>query len=80
MSRFNGRRRRRYSACPDCVCWSILVQPNGRIVRHTQGFGYVERFPPGHPFRPGPICKGSGALVLPPLPKEQWYVRPTPRR
>lgn len=73
MGRFNRRRQRRYSACPKCTCWSILVQPNGRVVRHSVGFGYVERFPAGHPFKPGPVCEGSGALVLPSLPKDQWY-------
>jgi hypothetical protein len=73
MGRFNRRRTRRYGACPECTTWSILIQPNGRVVRHTIGFGYVERFPPNHPFRPGKVCKGSGALVLERLPKEQWY-------
>lgn len=62
-----ARRVRRYDACPDCASWSIRIEENGRVARHSVGFGYVERFPPGHPFRPGPICTGSGALVLEPL-------------
>ncbi len=61
------RRARRYTSCPDCSCWSIRVEENGRICRHTAGFGYVERFPPGHYFKAGPICKGSGKLVMHPL-------------
>lgn len=54
-----------YVSCPKCDNWSVGVQMNGRIVRHTEGFGYVERFPPNVPFRPGPLCKGSGMKVDP---------------
>lgn len=65
--RVNKRRVRRYESCPDCDRWSIRVEENGRICRHSVGFGYVERFPPGHPFTPTPVCIGSGKKVLPGL-------------
>lgn len=60
------RRVIEYTACPHCSCWSLGVQANGRLVRHTMGIGYVERVGPGtrYPyFRPGKICPGSGKLV-----------------
>ena len=60
------RRIVEYTACPDCDWWSVGVQANRRIVRHTKGHGSVERVGPGtrYPqFRPGPICPGSGKLV-----------------
>jgi hypothetical protein len=70
MGRFNRRRVRRYTACPECTMWSIRVEENGRICRHSRGFGYVERFPPGSRMRATPVCKGSGAVSeLPPLKK-----------
>lgn len=52
----------RYSACPNCTRSSIGVQHNGRIVRHSIGFGYVEKVGPGtrHPKWRTVICKGSG--------------------
>lgn len=56
----NRRRIRRYGACPDCKSWSLRIEESGRFARHHPGFGYVERFPPGHPFRAGKICTGSG--------------------
>jgi hypothetical protein len=46
------------------------VEENGKICRHTIGCGSVERFPPGHPFRPGPICKGSGKKIMDDVRKE----------
>ena len=67
VARPNRRRVRRYSACPHCSCWSIRVEENGRVCRHTVGFGYVERFPPGHPFKAGPVCPGSGVKVAEPI-------------
>lgn len=60
MRRWNRRRVRRYSACPDCACWSLRVEENGKFARHTVGIGYVENYPPHHPFNNGPICDGSG--------------------
>lgn len=59
-----ARRIRRYGACPNCTKSSIRIEENGRVARHTEGFGYVERFPPGHPYRPGPICTGSGTKQM----------------
>lgn len=69
MRRLNRRRVRRYQSCPECTCWSLRVEENGRICRHSRGLGYVERFPPGSPgarrgWRPTPVCKGSGQKVL----------------
>lgn len=50
-----------YIACPCCSYWSIGVQANGRIVRHSVGWGSVER--PRNPmFVPAPICPASGKL------------------
>lgn len=55
----------RYTACPECPCWSLGVQANGRIVRHSVGFGSVEKVGPGtrHPMFRTTICKGSGQRV-----------------
>lgn len=50
----------RYSSCPDCTCWSLGVRADGRFVRHSISCGSVERLRPGSPFRPTPICAGSG--------------------
>jgi len=52
-----------YGACPECDCWSLGIQANGRIVRHSIGRGSVERLSPGSCLTPAPICKGSGAKV-----------------
>lgn len=59
------RRVVEYTSCPDCDCWSIGVQGNGRIVRHSIAFGYVEKVGPGtcHPNWRTTICKGSGKFV-----------------
>jgi hypothetical protein len=59
---------RRYEACPECTQWSLRVEENGRLARHSRGFGYVERFPPGSPgarrgWRPSRVCSGSGRKV-----------------
>lgn len=54
-----------YTACPDCSCWSVGMQANGRIVRHSRGFGSVEKVGPGtrHPRWKTQICSGSGRYV-----------------
>lgn len=54
-----------YTSCPFCDCCSIGVQANGRIVRHSFGFGSVEKVGPGtrHPEWKTAICKGSGHKV-----------------
>lgn len=59
------RRVVEYSACPECSCWSLGVQGNGRIVRHSEGFGSVEKVGPGtrHSLLRTTICRGSGAFV-----------------
>lgn len=57
-----------YASCPFCNAWSIGVQANGRIVRHSIGFGYVEKVGPGtrHPLWRTTICeRGSGYLLRP---------------
>lgn len=59
--------RRRYTACPKCAAPSLRVEENGRICRHTEGLGSVEHYPKGHPFIPGPLCKGSGLQVMEPV-------------
>ena len=53
-----------YTSCPECTCGSLGVQANGRIVRHSIGFGSVEKVGPGtcHPSWRTTICKGSGQL------------------
>ncbi len=61
MSKTSERRVVSYTACPCCSCWSLGVQANGRIVRHSMGWGSVERCKP--PFVPAPICSGSGRFV-----------------
>ncbi|NOS81102.1 MAG: hypothetical protein HOP32_05910 [Nitrospira sp.] len=55
----------RYTACPNCSQWSIGVQANGRIVRHSMGCGSVETVGPGtrRPLWRTTICAGSGTLV-----------------
>jgi hypothetical protein len=57
-----------YASCPDCTCWSVGVQANGKIVRHSVGFGSVEKVGPGtrHPTWVTTICKGSGKRVREP--------------
>ena len=54
-----------YTSCPKCNCGSIGVQANGRIVRHSVGFGSVEKVGPGtrHPRFKTTICDGSGLLI-----------------
>lgn len=54
-----------YADCPECNCWSIGVQANGRIVRHSVDYGAVEKVGPGtrHPWMRTRICKGSGKKV-----------------
>ena len=58
-----------YTACPDCSCRSLGVQANGRIVRHSEGCGSVERVGPGtrQPLWRTTICKGSGKFVSAPM-------------
>lgn len=68
MGRRHGVGPRRvvsYTSCPHCQSWSIGVQANGRIVRHSVGFESVEKVGPGtrHPTWRTVICKGSGYLV-----------------
>ena len=55
----------RFSACPDCSWWSLGVMENGRFIRHSMGFGYVEKVGPGtrHPKFRTIICKGSGKFA-----------------
>jgi hypothetical protein len=55
-----------YTSCPECSC-SLGVQANGKIVRHSIGFGFVEKVGPGtrHPRFRTTICKGSGMKVKP---------------
>lgn len=58
-----GRKVVEYTSCPFCTVWSIGLQADGRIVRHTMGWGSVEKVGPGtrHPnLRRNAICKGSG--------------------
>jgi hypothetical protein len=54
-----------YTSCPECPACSIGLQANGRIVRHSVGFGYVEKVGPGtkHPSWRTTICKGSGKKI-----------------
>jgi len=54
-----------YTSCRFCSAWSIGVQRNGRVVRHSEGFGSVEKVGPGtrHPNWVTTICKGSGYLA-----------------
>lgn len=54
------RRVVKYAPCPECACWSLGVQANGRLVRHSVGMGSVERLPRNSPLISPPICKGSG--------------------
>jgi hypothetical protein len=65
------RRVRRYTACSQCKCCSLRVEESGRVCRHTIGCGSVERFPLGHLFVAGPLCKGSGEKVLPDIRKKR---------
>jgi hypothetical protein len=60
-----------YASCPDCPCGSLAVQANGKLVRHSVGFGYVERVGPGtrHPTWKTIICEGSGKRVREPVQK-----------
>lgn len=58
------RRVAEYVACPACACASLGLQVNGRVVRHSVGFGSVE--PRAMLERRGwrtTVCKGSGALL-----------------
>jgi hypothetical protein len=73
MSRRHGTGPRRvvaYTSCLYCTSWSIAVQANGRIVRHSIGFESVEKVGPGtrHPTWRTTICEGSGRLVRKPVP------------
>lgn len=65
MRKYNGNPRQvvSYQGCPDCSNWSCGVQANGRLVRHSEGFGSVERLPKGSRLIASPICKGSGKRV-----------------
>lgn len=60
-----ARRVVEYTACPSCSQWSIGVQANGRIVRHSMGCGSVEKVGPGtrRPKWRTTICPGSGQKV-----------------
>jgi hypothetical protein len=51
-----------YTACPCCSCWSVGLRMDGKIVRHSEGFAYVEKVGPGthYPMFETTICKGSG--------------------
>lgn len=62
-----------YTSCPYCDAWSIGLQANGRIVRHSCGFGSVEKVGPGtrHPLWTTNICKGSGHLQKKPEVKNE---------
>lgn len=61
----NPRHVVRYTSCPDCRCGSLGVQRNGRMVRHSIGFGSVEKVGPGtrRPRWRTIICTGSGKKV-----------------
>jgi hypothetical protein len=54
-----------YAPCPYCHCWSLGVQANGKLVRHSIDFGSVEKVGPGtrYPSLKTTICKGSGLRV-----------------
>jgi len=58
-----------YVSCPECPCWSLGLQANGRLVRHSIGYGAVEKCGPGtrHPSWRTTICKGSGRRVREPI-------------
>ena len=47
--------------CPCCTNWSIGVNRFGKILRHSEDFGYVERVGPGtrYPDFKTRICKAS---------------------
>lgn len=51
-----------YTSCPHCTCWSLGLQANGKIVRHSVGVGSVEKVGPRtrRPRLTTTICKGSG--------------------
>lgn len=61
MERSLSRRVVEYTSCSTCQA-SVGIQANGRIVRHSFGFGYAEKVGPGtaHPSWKTTICKGSG--------------------
>ena len=66
MTDANGRLRlRRYGICPKCDVMSIRIEPNGKLPRHSIGFGSVEKVGPGtrYPMFRTTICKGSGLKV-----------------
>lgn len=65
MIKTRSRRAVAYTSCPDCPWWSVGVQANGRIVRHTTNLGYVEKVGPGtrHPGFRATLCKGSGKKI-----------------
>jgi hypothetical protein len=44
-SSISPRRVVDYVACPFCECWSLGLQANGKIVRHTYGLGSVPKRP-----------------------------------
>lgn len=60
------RRISHYTSCPKCSCPSLAVLKNGRIVRHSIGFGSVEKVGPGtrYPQFRTTICEGSGLKVV----------------
>ena len=65
-----SRRILEYTSCPKCDCWSLAVLRNGRIVRHSIGFGSVEKVGPGtrQPQFVTTICEGSGLRVREAVP------------
>lgn len=60
------RRIRRYESCPVCGHCGLRVEENGRICRHSFGFGCVEKVGPGTrwPKFVTTICTGSGMKIL----------------
>src|SRR5208282_4504236 len=59
------RRSREAVYSSHCSCWSLGLQANGRIVRHSVSCGSVEKVGPGtrRPLLRTVICKGSGKFV-----------------
>lgn len=57
--------KRRYGVCPKCTVFSIRIEPNGKLPRHSIDFGSVEKVGPGtrHPLWRTTICEGSGMKV-----------------
>lgn len=50
-----------YTSCPYCGHGSLGLRKDGKIVRHSVGFGSVEKVGPGtrHPNLITRICEGS---------------------